>query len=282
MSYRSIFLHLDDDEAWERTLDVAARVAKSFEATLEGTYIVPRDAITPFTSAILPDVVVQGRLAESGYAQDQAEARFRAAAAQHMLSGAAFAAPAGAPVEAAVHHARHADLAIVRQPRAGAADAGFTSDVAHAVLLQAGRPVLFVPHSGQFPSVGATVLVAWKETREAARAIADALPFLVRARKVVVVIVDPADADDTEEVANALSGRGVAQFLARHGITAQVRREVADDIDVANLLLSRAADVGADLVVMGGYGRPRFAERVLGGVTRSMLEAMTAPVLMSH
>jgi len=282
MSYRSIFVHLADDDAWTHTLDVAARVAKAFEAELAGTYLMPRATITPFASAVLPDVIVQGRLAESGYDQDQAEARFRAAAAQHMLASASFAAPAGDAIEEAVLHARHADLAILRQPDARGPEAGFASELAHAVLVASGRPVLFVPHSGTFPQIGTTVLVAWKESREAARAIADALPFLVRARKVVVMTVQPSGSDDAEDVADVLSGRGVAHFLARHGVIAETRREFAEDIDVGNLVLSRAADFGADLIVMGGYSRPRLAERVLGGVTHSLLEAMTAPVLMSH
>ncbi|MCC6869163.1 MAG: universal stress protein, partial [Burkholderiales bacterium] len=85
-----------------------------------------------------------------------------------------------------------------------------------------------------------------------------------------------------EDVAGVLSARGVTQFLARHGVTAEFRREIAEDIDVGNLLLSRVADFSADLVVMGGYSRPRLAERVLGGVTRSLVETMTVPVLMSH
>ena len=279
MSYRSIFLHLDDDEAWEHTLDVAAGLARTFAAELAGTYLVPRGEITPFTSAMLPEVVVQSRLAESGYAQEQAEARFRASAARHGLAAASFAAPAGAAVEQAALHARQADLAVVRQPRDGAPNADFTSEIGHGVLLESGRPVLFVPHSGRFATVGATVLVAWKESREAARALADALPFLVRAKKVIVVSVGAPDGDD---VAATLSTRGVSHFLARHGVTAEMRREVAEDIDAANLLLSRAADFGADLIVMGGYSRSRLAERVLGGVTRVMLDAMTVPVLMSH
>lgn len=282
MGYRSIFLHLDDSDAWERTLDTGARVAKAFGAELAGCYLVPGGTVTPFTSALLPEVVVQGNLAESRYAQDQAEARLRAAAAEHALAAASFAAPAGEAIEAAVLHARHADLAVVRQPEADMANAAFTRELAHSVLLASGRPVLFVPHSGTFPTLGSTVLVAWKETREAARALADALPFLVRASKVIVLTVSASGADDAQDVAGTLASRGVARFLERHGVQAQMRREVADDIDAANLVLSRAADLSADLIVMGGYGRSRLAERVLGGMTRSMLESMTAPVLMSH
>lgn len=282
MSYRSILVHLDNDDAWEHTLDVAARVAKSFDAGLAGAYLVPRATITPFSSAVLPDVIVQGRLAESGYDQDQAEARFRAAAAKHVLASATFAAPAGDAIDEAVLHTRYADLAVLRQPDSRRADAGFANELAHSVLISSGRPVLFVPHSGTFRTIGTTVLVAWKESRESARAIADALPLLARARKVIVVCVQPSDASDAEDVAGVLSERGVQQYLALHGITPEIKREFAEDIDVGNLLLSRAADFGADLMVMGGYSRPRLAERVLGGVTRSMLEAMTVPVLMSH
>ncbi len=281
MSYRSIFVHLADD-AWAHTLDVAARVAKAFDAELAGTYLVPRATLTPFTSSVLPDAIVKGRLARTGYDQEQAEARFRATTAQHAVASAAFAAPAGDALAEAVLHARQADLAVLRQPDARDADAGFASELAHAVLVASGRPILFVPHSGTFPEIGTTAIVAWKESRESARAIADALPFLRRARKVIVMTVQPSTVDDAGDVADVLSGRGVAHYLARHGVVAEVKRERAEDIDVGNLLLSRAADYSADLIVMGGYSRPRLAERVLGGVTNSLLEAMTVPVLMSH
>jgi len=105
------------------------------------------------------------------------------------------------------------------------------------------------------------------------------LPFLERARKVVVVSIS---APRDESVRETLSDAGIAAFLARHGIAADVRHEVAEDIDAGNLLLSRTADLEADLIVMGAYSRPRLSEFVLGGVTRVMLQAMTVPVLMSH
>ena len=145
--------------------------------------------------------------------------------------------------------------------------------------MAAGRPVLIVPHFGEFASIGATVLIAWKETRESARAVADALPFLKQARKVVVMSIS---APHDQSVRETLADAGIAAFLARHGIGADVRHEVAEDIDAGNLLLSRAADLAADLIVMGAYSRPRLSEFVLGGVTRVMLQAMTVPVLMSH
>ena len=279
MTYRSIFLHLDDSESGQHTVACAVATAKAFDAELAGTYLVPRPPITPFTSAMLPDLVVRSRLADSGQAQDQAEARLRAAATQHGLASAPFAAPAGEAFEQAVLRARHADLAILGQPQAGAAEAEFTSRLAHAVLLDSGRPVILVPYIGCNATAGGVALVAWKETREAARAVADALPFLKKARRVVVVMVTEPNADDG---AVASSASGVVHYLAHHGVKAEMRREVADDIDAANLLLSRASDLGADLLVMGGYSRARIAQRVFGGVTRTILETMTVPVLMSH
>ena len=85
-----------------------------------------------------------------------------------------------------------------------------------------------------------------------------------------------------ESVRETLADKDIAAWLARHGIAASVRHEVAEDVDAGQLMLSRAADFGADLIVMGAYSRPRLSEIVLGGVTRLMLESMTVPVLMSH
>jgi nucleotide-binding universal stress UspA family protein len=272
MDYRSILVHLDDDES-RPSLDVAAALARQHGAELAGAYLVATRELTPFTSAMLPDSVVEHRLRDTGQAQSRAEARFREVAARHGLASVAFSAPAGAAIDAAVLHARHADLAVLAQPRAG-----FESDLAHAVLMQSGRPVLIVPPAVASP-VGERILIGWKESRESARAVADALPLLARAKAVrIVSITDEGDEEPRETVAD----KDVVAWLARHGVEAPLRHEIADDVDAGNLLLSRAADFGADLVVMGGYSRPRLSEVVLGGVTRLMLQSTTVPVLMSH
>jgi nucleotide-binding universal stress UspA family protein len=217
--------------------------------------------------------VVEPRLRDSGEAQKRAEARFREAVARHALSNVAWSAPAGAAIDAAILHARYADLVVLAQPRAA-----FESDLVHAVLMQSGRPALIVPSIGA-PTLGERVLVAWKESRESARALADALPLLAHAKAVRVVSVS-AERDETAR--ETLADKDVVAWLARHGVEAAVRHQVAEDVDAGNLLLSRAADFGADLVVMGAYSRPRLSEVVLGGVTRLMLQSMTVPVLMSH
>jgi nucleotide-binding universal stress UspA family protein len=119
-------------------------------------------------------------------------------------------------------------------------------------------------------------MVCWDGSRSAARAVGDAMPFLVRAKVVEVVIVG--GGVKTDEIA----GADIAQHLARHGAKVELKQIVAPDIDAANALLSHAADVSADLMVMGGYGHSRLREFVLGGVTRSILATMTVPTLMSH
>ena len=272
MDYRSILVHLDDREEMA-CIDVAAALAARHGAELAGAYLVATRELTPFTQAMLPDSVVEHRLRDTGHAQARAEARFREAAARHALADAVWTAPAGAAIDAAIVHARHADLVVLAQPRAG-----FESDLVHAVVMQSGRPALVVPPGGA-ATLGERVLVAWKESRESARAVADALPLLARAKAVRIVSIAAEDDADARETA---ADKDVVAWLARHGVDATLRHEAAEDVDAGNLLLSRAADFGADLVVMGAYSRPRLSEVVLGGVTRLMLQSMTVPVLMSH
>ena len=179
-------------------------------------------------------------------------------------------------------HARYADLC---DPRPAAAPttphAAFANDLVHARADAAG-PAGADRAACRRRCLGRRerVLVAWKESRESARAVADALPFLearARGRRRVDL-----GAAATRACAKRWPTQDIAAWLARHGIAADVRHEVAEDIDAGQLILSRAADFGADLIVMGAYSRPRLSEIVLGGVTRLMLESMTVPVLMSH
>jgi nucleotide-binding universal stress UspA family protein len=277
MKYRSIFVHVDDAEPSERRLEVAAHLARNFPAQLLGTYLVPSGDMTPFKSALLPQETVQQRMRDTAELQRHAEARFRAAAAG--VTSLDWHAPSGNPIEAAVLHARYADLAVVGQPAHDGPNLAFATELANAVVMGSGRPVLFVPSAGRYAKVGERIMIAWKDSRESARAVADALPLLKEAKKVYAVAITP-DADDSLQ--DLLSDKQVAAFLRRHEIDARVRRLVAPDIDAGEMLLSEAADFGADLIVMGAYSRPRITALVWGSVTKVMLRSMTVPVLMSH
>ena len=146
-----------------------------------------------------------------------------------------------------------------------------------SALFESGRPVVVVPYIQKAGLKLDRVMVCWDSSRNAARAIADALPFLKRGKMIEIVMV-ASGGGKTDE----LPGVDLGEHLARHDLKVDVKRLVATDVDVANVILSHAADCGADFIVMGGYGHSRLREFVLGGATRGILESMTAPVLMAH
>jgi nucleotide-binding universal stress UspA family protein len=181
---------------------------------------------------------------------------------------------AGAP-DTLARIARRFDLSVVAQP--GPDTPGTDASFVEAALFNSGRPVLIVPYIQRAGLKLDRVMVCWDGSRTAARATADALPFLARAKTAEVVTVTSGSSDTKE-----IPGVDLAKHLARHGLNVELKRVAAGDIDTANVLLSHAADASADLIVMGGYGHSRWREFVLGGVTRGLLASMTVPTLMSH
>jgi len=144
-------------------------------------------------------------------------------------------------------------------------------------LFESGRPMIIVPYVQTAPLKLDRIMVCWDGSRPAARAIADAMPFLKRAKNVEVVSVTSERGKQDE-----IEGADMGHHLARHGLRVEVTRIMRGELDVEDVLLSHAADSDADFMVMGGYGHSRLREFVLGGVTRSILRTMTVPTLMSH
>jgi nucleotide-binding universal stress UspA family protein len=122
-------------------------------------------------------------------------------------------------------------------------------------------------------------MIAWDSGREAARAVNDALPVLEQATAVTVLSVNPRPGIDLH---GEEPGADIALHLSRHGVKVEVQQTQVEEINVGDTVLSRLADLGCDLLVMGAYGHSRLREVVLGGVTRTLFESMTVPVLMSH
>jgi nucleotide-binding universal stress UspA family protein len=181
------------------------------------------------------------------------------------------------PVEAAATvgaSARLYDLTIVLQPEPDRDT--FDNTMPQEILFQSGGPVLFIPYTHKGPFEPTRIGIAWDGSRLAARALRDAAPFLARAQAITIISVNEAQAP-----ADA-SAAALTAHLARHGLTARIERMTADHADIQATILSIAADTGLDLIIMGGYGHSRFQERLLGGVTRDMLQSMTVPTLMSH
>jgi nucleotide-binding universal stress UspA family protein len=183
-------------------------------------------------------------------------------------------------------HARYADLVVMGQTSEGKGSPTLKADFPENVILNAGRPVLVIPYVGQFDTIGKRVLIAWDASKEATRAVTNALPFLIRADIVQIAVFNP---NPYSNVHGEQPGSDIALFLARHGVKVELsihhtERDAAKNtrLDVGNALLSLASDLSSDLLVMGAYGHSRFRETMLGGVTRTIMQTMTLPVLMSH
>jgi nucleotide-binding universal stress UspA family protein len=273
MSYKTILVHVDERARRNERLELGLQLAAGFDANLVALFTLEAARIPSYALAEAGPLVQEIELRRRKEAAAAAEAEFRQAE-RRAAAKAEWRLSMDGALSALRLNARYADLVIAGQPEAGEPLAmGFAGDL----VLSAGRPVLFVPYAGRFPATGKRVLVAWNGSREAARAVTDALPLLARAEAVELVAFNPASGEHGET-----PSADIALYLARHGVKATAARQSAPDVDVAGQILSRAADTSADLIVMGGYGHSRLRELVLGGVTRTMLEAMTVPVLMSH
>jgi nucleotide-binding universal stress UspA family protein len=185
-------------------------------------------------------------------------------------------------IGAFAQQALYADLLVLGQRDPSAQwSSDVPPDFAEAVVADSGRPALIVPYTGRFDSVGERVVIAWKETPEAARAVAAALPILQLAARVHVLSWQGSQ-EDGDEPAVRGPRLDLEGYLRGHGVKAQFHRYSEEPQQLGELLLSRVADLEADLLVMGCYGHSRAREWVLGGSSRTVLHSMTVPVLMMH
>ena len=281
MSYKDLLVVLDGDAAARGRIELAATLAERFAAHLVGLYPLPNFEMPPqpgyFTPAVL-DPLYQELRQKAGEQAEEVHQAFEQAVRLRGLSAEWRAITEGPDADPALH-ARYADLAILGQLDPDRSAAETIRPRPERVTLASGRPILVVPYAGHFASVGQRVLVAWNAGREATRAIADAMPLLAAAETVTVLAIDPREGPGAH---GEVPGADISLHLARHGVKATIERTVSAEVPVGEVLLSRAADLGADLLVMGAYGHSRARELLLGGVTRTLLQSMTLPVLMSH
>lgn len=275
MAFKDILVQLDGSSRSEARLAVALALAAAYQAHLtavniRGRTITPAMVTAQFGAA-MDSILAQG--------DEEAAARAKAlvdAGSERSSVPVEWRDVVGDPVQTLALHARYCDLLVLGQSAPHDSDSRALVD---ELLTMVGRPILVVPYAGYFPTVGRRVLVGWNGSREATRAIHDALPILVAAERVHVIAVNPG---------HGMSGHGdipgadICLHLSRHGVNAVCEHLRSDEVDAAAMLLNRAADEDCDLMVMGGYGHSRLREMVLGGVTRHLLEHMTVPVLLSH
>jgi len=261
--------------------DPAAQFAVSIAATFGAHIAAIAFAYDP---VVMPTVMnglsvawVDTQRIENRAAAQEAVDRFEAAAKREGLSAQhrIIEASLGKAANLFGRITRRFDLAVVGQmdPERTLPD----DLLIEAALFESGRPVVVVPYIQKEGLKLDRVLVCWDGSRSAARAVADSLPFLKRGKLIEIVVVASRSGKVDE-----LPGADLGEHLARHNLDVEVKRLVAADIDVSNVVLSYAADCAADFIVMGGYGHSRLREFVLGGATRGILESMTVPVLMAH
>ena len=255
----------------------AVSIAAAFEAHIAGIAFAYDPVIAPTVMDGLSAGWVDAQRAENQAAAQAAVDRFEAAAKREGLSAEhrIIEASLGKAASLFGRITRRFDLAVVGQtdPERVLPD----DLLIEAALFESGRPVVVVPYIQKEGLKLHRALVCWDGSRSAARAIADSLPFLERGKFIEIVMV-AGGSGKTDE----LPGVDLGEHLARHDLKVEVKRLVAADIDVSNVVLSYAADCGADFIVMGGYGHSRLREFVLGGATRGILQSMTVPVLMAH
>ena len=281
MSYKDLLVVVDSDPPARGRVELAAALAERFAAHLVGLYPLPIPErpreLGYYDPAILDPFFTELR-ERARDAADQVREQFEHIASLRGVSAEWRLVPEGFEADPALH-ARYTDLAILGQLDPDRGDADIIRPRPERVTVTSGRPVLVVPYAGHFADVGRRVVIGWNATREAARAVNDAMPLLVSAELVTVLMIDPQAGPDGH---GELPGADISLHLARHGVKAEIERTVSADIPVGEILLSRIADLGADLLVMGAYGHSRFRELLLGGATRAVLRSMTVPVLMSH
>lgn len=276
MAYKDILVYVDASKAASTCLNVAAMLASAHKAHLTALHVVAPPFVPMDITGGVPAQLLEWQEQVARQRADGAEKEVRAAERRSGLKIEWRKVHGDVPTTALLH-ARYADLVVASQGSDDGEAPADVEDVVETIVMGAGRPILAVPRRGKFLTVGERVLIAWSRTLEATRALHDALPILVRAKSVTVMEVNPKHGETPH-----IAGIDIAAHLARHGVKVEVSSMAAGDIEVAEAILSRVTDLGADLVVMGAYGHSRLREFAFGGVTLHMLRHMTVPVLMSH
>jgi len=277
MSFKDIIVYVDGTAAAKKRVAFAVALAKEQGADLIGVAFAPT-ALLPLygadvgfadMSGVLQDVKAQGEAALEGFKACAAAAGVRAEG--RLMQGMSEEFP-----HDFAYFARQVDLTIFGQPRDGDPLIGQYA-LLERCLFASGRPVMIVPAEPAELALEGTVVVAWDGSAEAARAFNDALIFLKRAKRVVLLVgvTEAASEKDEPPVDDMVA------HLKRHGVTVEVMRATSEG-DVGRLLLSKAKDTGADMIVMGAFHHSRWREFILGGVTLTMLEQATIPLFMAH
>lgn len=275
MSYKTILVHVDESSRASERIKIAAAIAMTQTAHLIGSAM--SGASRYLLQTYLPDELDPGFNTHLALLRERAQRgleEFEAAVQKLGLPSFEKRLVDDEAGEGICMQARLADLVVIGQYDPQESSPVVMPDFPQYVVLHSGRPVLLVPHAGRFDEIGKRVLIAWDGSMEITRTVTSALPLLKRAQLVEVVAFN-------ESAQAQPAAEDVLLYLRRHDVQAEVLRRRCDD-GIGEALLTLAATLGSDLIVMGGYGHVRFQEILLGNVTRTALETMSVPVLMSR
>lgn len=274
---KDILVHIPVDDRTRPIIDCAVSVAQDFGANLDGVVRIYQSfnsavAIAAPASAMSVITEFEPNVQVAADALETFEISAKAAGIPY--GSKTICEEASAVLQNATELSRLYSLAVVAQP--DSQKPNNDDSLAETLLLGCGRPLLLVPYIHRGPLGADHILICWDGGASAARAVHDAMPFLRKATTIDVVVVNGGEATAGN------SPEALKAHLARHGLTANVRRLLSHTTDIHDVILSFAADISADLIVMGGYGHSRIREYILGGVTRGMLGTLTVPALISH
>lgn len=280
MSVQSILAVVDHRETTRSVMHAALALADLHDAHITALFSLPPFELPAFYTAGVPESMLEAHSQATATAADKAREIFDSMVdAAGRTDRSEFIVAEGSPVDNAAYFARLNDITIVAQVTDE--DTGMLSFPHPAdLVLKSGRACMVAPHDFKGDALGRAILVAWDATREAARAVGDSMLLFEKAEKIIACTVDEYGKTPKlgESVVNEL-----AEHLARHDLSVEARyHHLETEESVAGFLMKQAADAGADMIVMGGYGHSRLREFVLGGETDYMLKNMDRPVLLSH
>lgn len=282
MALKDLLVHLDSAPACGDRVKAALALAKRQGASVTGVAIALESTISRYVGIEFPASLSQQQQEIVKKAADQSIAAFETAAKAAGVpctSKVIYCGATKAPAQLA-WHARHADITFLGQPKVDDAGAPFQESLLDGVLFGSGRPVYVVPYIGRFEMEVRRAVIAWDGGKKAVRAVNDAIPLLQgRGGEVIVLVINP---EARRGAHGDKPGHDIAAHLERHGVKARVETQTMTEISPDAVMLNFVSDAGADLLIMGAYGHARLREKAFGGVTNSILQQMTVPVMMAE
>ena len=280
MPLKNILIHLDDTDQCQERLRLAGDLVRRHDAHLTGLYVVPDTYFAGYGENPIfpPEVIDRWEQAEQESASN-IEQNFQAFLTAQGINGE-WRFEQGSLRAIVNLNARYADLTIVGMGNTESSRKYVDPFLAEDLVMESGRPALVVPTTGKFVGFGKRILVCWNASREAVRAINDAMPLLQSADKVTVLAINPDDPDSGDH--GDIPSADIALHMARHGVKAEAKTVRSDRSRTGKIILSHAEKENADMIVAGAYGHSEAREWIFGGVTNTLLQESPVPTFLSH